>query len=391
MNAAWWQPTWLIARREMDERFRAKSFRIVTVLLMVAVGAGVVIPALVGKHHKTEKVGVLGAAAPALTQAAQEAGRLSGSQVSVVPVASVDDARKLLRAGTLAAVVVNGREVLVKQQQVGGTNSSSATFAGTLAQLVGLERKLAPGASAAALTNGVALPVRGVQPAPKSVASRVTAVVIDLLIYIVIFFYGLRIAQAVGEEKTSRVVEVLLATVRSTQLLTGKLIGFAALAFTQIFAAGATYAILGLAVGSHTIEGGVALMGALWLVLGFALYCTAFAAAGSMVTRQSDVGNVATPLMIPLILAYILAQGVVFGGASSFFHVLAFIPWTAPIAMPTLYAIGAASALQVVISAVLCILATIATARLAGLVYQRSVMRTDKRVKLREVLRADAV
>ncbi len=196
MSSAWWQPTWLIARREMDERFRAKSFRIVTLLLMVAVGAGVVIPAVVGKHHKTEKVGIVGAADPAIVRAAQEAGRVTGSRVSVRPVDSVASARKLLRAGTLAAVVVNGREVLVKQQQTGGTSSSSATFAGTLAQLVGLERRLGPGAGATALTNGVALPVRGVQPAPKSIASRVTAVVVDLLIYIVIFFYGLRIAQA---------------------------------------------------------------------------------------------------------------------------------------------------------------------------------------------------
>lgn len=64
MNAAWWEPTWLIARREIAERSRAKSFRIVTVVLMLAVAAAVVIPALVGHHHKTEKVGVLGASHP---------------------------------------------------------------------------------------------------------------------------------------------------------------------------------------------------------------------------------------------------------------------------------------------------------------------------------------
>jgi len=393
VNAAWWEPTWLIARREIAERSRAKSFRIVTVVLMLAVAAAVVIPALVGHHQKTEKVGVLGASDPAITRAALEAGRVTGNRVSVAPVASLDVAHRLLRAGTLAAVVADGREVLIKQQPISGTSSSSATFPGALAQLVVLERRLAPGTAASALTGGTGLPVRGVQPPPRSVASRFTALGVNLLIYIVIFFYGMRITQAVGEEKTSRVVEVLLATVRSTQLLTGKLIGFAAIALAQMLAAGVAFAVLAVAVGSHAIRGsagGVVLVGALWLVLGFGLYCSAFAAAGSMITRQSDAPNAALPLLIPLIVAYSLSNSALFGGSSSFFHVLAFIPWTAPIAMTTMFAVGAAPVWQVLVSALLCIVATVGTAKLAGVVYQRSVMRTGARVKLRQVLRPGA-
>jgi ABC-2 type transport system permease protein len=131
-------------------------------------------------------------------------------------------------------------------------------------------------------------------------------------------------------------------------------------------------------------------MGALWLILGYALYCAAFAAAGSMISRQSDAGNAAFPLLIPLILAYTLSNGVLFNGANSFYHVLAFIPWTAPVAMPTLYAVGAAPAWEVVVSALLSLVATLATVRVAGLVYERSVMRTGARVKLRQVLGSGA-
>ena len=321
MNATWWKPTRLIARRQMDERFQARSFRIVTVLMVIAVAAAVVIPALVGHHHKVEKVGVVGGSDPAITQAALEAGRVTGNRVSAVPVASLGPARTLLRSGTLAAVVVDGREVLVKQQPIGGTSSSTSTLACALAQLVGLERKLQRRAAASALTGGIALPVRGVEPPPRSLASRFTALGVNLLIYIVIFLYGMWIAQAVGDENMSRVVEVMLATVRSTQVLTGNLIGFAALAFAQMLALGVTFVVFGAAVGSHAIRGtagGVALMGALWLVLGYALYCSAFAAAGSMITRQPDAANVALPLLIPLIVAYSLSNSVLFNGANSF-------------------------------------------------------------------------
>jgi len=391
VNADWWGPTWLAARRELDERLRAKSFWVVNAILVVAVAAAVVIPALVGHQRSVERVGLLGADTPALRHAAATAGRFTQSTVSVTPVSSLAAARASLRSGALTAVLLDGREVLVKQQQVGNQQGSADTFAATLAQVSGLQRlieQLRPG-TAAAISAGVALPVRSVEGKPRDLASRFTGLGVALLIYLVIVFYGIRITQTVGEEKASRVVEVLLATIRPTQLLTGKVIGHGTLAFMQMLAAGAAFVIAGVAVGSNALQGtagGVALVGALWLVLGYGLYCSAFAAAGSLISRQSDAANASLPLLIPLVLAYALANGTLFGGASGFYHVLGFIPWTAPIAMPTLFAVGAAPAWQMIVSALICLLATAGTARLAGLVYQRAVMRTGARVRIRQVL-----
>jgi ABC-2 type transport system permease protein len=393
VHAGWWRDTLLIARREFEERSRARSFRVTTAIVILAVAAAVVIPAIVSHHRKIEKVGLLGASDSALTQAAIVAGRVTGNRVQVVSVASLDAARAELRSGALAAVIVDDREVLIKQQPVSGTTSSTGTFAGALAQLVGVAQRLPPGASRSALTNGIGVPIRGVEPAPRSLANRFTGLGVDLLIYLVIFFYGMAITQSVGEEKASRVVEVMLATVRPTQLLTGKVIGFAGLALVQMLLAGLTFVVCGLAVGSHALRGtagAVALVGALWLILGYALYCTTFAAAGATITRQADAANAALPLLIPLIVAYSLSTGVLFNGSYPFYHALAFIPWTAPVAMPTLFAIGAAPTWQMILSALLCVTATIVTARLAGLVYQRSVMRTGARVKLRQALRANS-
>ncbi|MGI8414203.1 MAG: ABC transporter permease [Solirubrobacteraceae bacterium] len=390
MIGAWWRDTWLIARRDGDDRLRARSFQVTTAIMVIAVAAAVLIPAAIGKHHSVQKVGVLGTADPALSQAASAAGRVTGNRVRIIPVATLDAARSGLRSGALVAVIADGREVLIKQQPAGGTTSSTGTFSGALAQLVGLVRRLPPGAAQSALTHGIALPIRGVEAPQRSTTTRVTGYAVVFLIYFVILFYGIRLTQSVGEEKTSRVVEVLLATVRPTQLLIGKVIGFAMLAFTQILALGGTYLVCGLAVGSKAIQGtagGVVLLGVIWLILAYALYCSAFAAAGSMITRQADASNAATPLMMPLILVFILSQGVLINGASTFYHVLAFIPWTAPIAMPVLFAVGAASVGQVVVSALITVVAIVATARVAGIVYQRSVMRTGARVRLRKILR----
>ena len=100
--------------------------------------------------------------------------------------------------------------------------------------------------------------------------------------------------------------------------------------------------------------------------------------------------NVTFPVALPLLLSYILSFGVIFGGSPpTFFEVLAYIPPTAPIASTTLYAIGDASIGEVLISAALCVLATAVTARVAARVYERSILRTGARVRLREALRGE--
>jgi ABC-2 type transport system permease protein len=73
-----------------------------------------------------------------------------------------------------------------------------------------------------------------------------------------------------------------------------------------------------------------------------------------------------------------------------FFHVLAFIPFTAPVAMPVLVAVGAVPALQVAVSAVITVASTVWMARLAGTSYGRAILRTGSRLKAREVLRSTA-
>jgi ABC-2 type transport system permease protein len=303
------------------------------------------------------------------------------TQIKAVPLPSVAAGRAGLKDGSLEAVLVDGREVLVKQRAAPGVSSNSETGARLLAQLAATGGKLP--------SQPPALPIRALEPPPPNLTPRLTGMGVIILIYLLIFVYGQRIAQGVGDEKQSRVVEVLLATLRPTQLLAGKVIGIGLVAIGQVAAALAVFIVLGLAVGSdlvHGASGGVVAIGALWFVLGFAFYCTAFAAAGSLLTRSSDAANVSFPLAIPLIAAYGISFSVLFGHVSTFYRVLAFLPPTAPVAMPTVYAVGGASALDIVVSAAITVAATIAMTWVGGLIYQRAIMRTGERVRLRQVL-----
>jgi ABC-2 type transport system permease protein len=392
MSRQWWGLTWLVARREIMDRGRARSFWIATVLLVIAVAAAAVIPALLKSSPSTARIGIVGNT-PALTAAAREAGKITGTPVAVVTLPGVPAADAQLQSGALAAVLVGSKEVLVKQVSVFGSNG----IATTLSQVVGLEKlfaQLPPAAVQQAISQHITLPVRGLKPPGRSAADRFTGLAVAILMYIILLTYGIRITIGVGEEKASRVVEVLLSTLRPVQLLAGKVIGMGVLAIGQIAAVVATYLILGHAAGATAVRGAstsVVLAGALWLLLGYAFYCTAFAAAGALISRQSDAYNAALPLQIPLILAYVLTYTVIYStSVNPFFHVLAFIPFTAPVDMPVLVAVGAAPGWQVAVSAVITIASTVAMARLAGAIYGRAILRTGGRLKARQVLRSAA-
>ncbi len=319
-----------------------------------------------------------------MTGVVREAGRLTGTAVTVVREPSLAAAEAALRSGQLDVALVNNSEVVVKQVQLagGGLAASIADVAG-LSKLLG---QLPPGAS----DRGVTLPVRGLTPPSASLSRRLTGLFTVVLVWILISAYGSQIANGVGEEKQNRIVEVILASVRPIQLLVGKVFGVGLLALAQALLMVAVFLGLGAAVGSSLVHGaaaGIVIVGAVFLVLGYAFYCTAFAAAGSLVSRQSDVGTVVLPVQLPLILAYALSYTVIYAnGASTFYHVLGFLPPTAPIAMPVLYAAGDVPAWQAAVSAVLVAVGTVWMARTAATIYARSILRTGSRVRLREVL-----
>ena len=387
MSRGWWTLTLLVARRELRERVNARSFRISTIILVIGVACAVGIPALVSGGGGPNKVGIVGGNQATLAATVRQAGSVLGEKVEAVPFTSQAAGETQLRKGKLDALYVGGHAVLIKQEPAQGASDTTARFAGAIAQLA-----RAPSPQAASTAQP--LPVRGLKRAPTSLSTRLTGMAVVVLIYLLIFIYGQRITSGVVEEKSSRVVEVLLASVRPAQLLTGKVIGMGATAFGQVAALVATFLIVAAATGSDLLHGaaiGVVLVGALWMVLGYALHCTAFAAAGSLITRESDAANVTFPVALPLLFAYALSFGIVFGGSSNgLFDVLAYIPPTAPIASTTLYAIGSIGLGQVAVSAVICVLTTVATARLAASVYERSILRIGARVRLREALRSES-
>ena len=207
-------------------------------------------------------------------------------------------AEAALRSGDLSAVLVGDTEVLVKQVPLGGVSGGLAT----LAQVAGLTRlvETVPGA-AAAVTHGIALPVRGLEPPRNRFIPADWPVHRDPGMG---HDQRLRVADRArdrrGEGQQDRGGAAL--SLRPIQLLVGKVTGIGLLALGQAAAMVIVFVVAGFASRSDLVHGaaiGIVLTGGVFVVLGYAFYCTAFAAAGSLVSRQSDVNSTILPVQLP--------------------------------------------------------------------------------------------
>jgi ABC-2 type transport system permease protein len=386
----------LVAQREVRERIRGRVFQVGTILILLVVVAAIVIPTLTRSKAQPDRVGVVGALSAPVRSALVASDSSMGDTMIVVPEADVAAADADLRAGRVDIVIVDGKELVVKEAVSASDVSTAAqlarVFATTLGTIAAFEAAGLSGTQVDIISHAKPLPITSLQPSPTRRKPSPGSIVSLILVFVMLTQYSTWILTGVAEEKSSRVVEVLLAALRPAQLLAGKVLGIGLVALSQ--AALIVGVALGVssAAGSNLLHGTgpVTVLAALvWLLLGYGFYCWLYAAAGSTVERQEQIQSLAFPLSIPLMVGYIASLvGATSGRPSTFLEVLAYLPPTAPFAMPTLVSFGAATWWQFAISVALSIASTIAVARLATSIYRRAILRTGRRVPIRELMSA---
>jgi ABC-2 type transport system permease protein len=386
--------TGLVAAREVRERLRGRVFRIGTLLILAVVAGAIVIPVVNrGKSHP-QQVAVVGPLPALLRAAIVAAGPRAGTTVRLVPEAGVEAARDGLRSGRVNLAVVNARAVMVNTAIGAADTSTTAQLVRAVARSLGADEAVeAAGlsaAQAAQLARARPLPVTSLEAGPVPGVARSTSIVGLILVFVMLTQYNTWTLIGVMEEKSSRVVEVLLAAIRPVQLLAGKVLGIGLVAFAQAALIVAVAIGLAEAVGSDLLHGTAPLVlvsTLVWLVLGYAFYCWVYAAAGSLAERQDQVQSLAFPLSPPIIFGYVISLTALGSGSpSGFFKVLAYLPPTAPFAMPVLVSLGRVTWWEFTAAAALSVLCTVAVARVAISIYRRAILRTGRRVRLREVV-----
>jgi ABC-2 type transport system permease protein len=379
----------LVTRREMIVRLRSRVFIGGTIVMVALVVIGIVGFSLLGGQTTPVRVGFSGGS-QALEQAFSASATALGQPVTVSTVTDEAAGRAQVSAGTLDVLVAGSATSPTAVVQ----KSAPSLVQAALERAVLVARLTAAGLSPADLASvmsGAQVPVEALQHAnPGLTQDRVVGLAVGILLWIALGLYGSQVAQGVVEEKASRIMEILLATVRPSQLLAGKIVGIGLVGLLQlvIVAAATLAAVAATNVVTTPAVGVTAVLGyLLWFLLGFLFYATAYATLAALVSRPEEVQGAVGLINVFQIGAYLLAYVYLVNPSSPLALVASVLPPFAPILMAVRISGGDLPAWQIGLALVLIVAATAGLVWLAGRVYANSAMRIGTRVRFMDAFR----
>jgi ABC-2 type transport system permease protein len=408
-----------VARREFLVRARTRSFVIGTLFLAVA-GAALALAPIGIRWFEGDvgtKVGVVNLADPALT--ADPVTRLSlllnastpsgekGFEVS----ASADEAaaRAAVEDGDLDAALVIERDpgpdltfIVISKDPPGRRTPELLRQASySLAIADRLDRLgVAPGDQATLFAPpevAVQTPTPAGPDEPSSgaemAATAIVGQVLIIFLLLAVILYGQWVAMSVAEEKSSRVMEIIISAATPFQLLGGKVLGVGGLGIVQLLAAAVPALVAFVLQGRiaeivlgappsdlelpQVLTAGVAGAFLVFFVLGYLLYAVLYAAAGSLVSRMEDVNNVVAPMSLIGTLGYLVAIYVSMGllpADATWVAVLSYVPFISPYLMVSRVIAGQAGLPEVALAAAILVVSIVVLLWLAARVYAAGVL-----------------
>jgi ABC-2 type transport system permease protein len=397
-----WRRVWLVAQREFVQRGRSKAYifsALFTTGLLVAL---IVIPAIISgldDGSTTYELGLVGEGNASLVQAAKllaaaQAPPDQTVQIHTTEYADEDAAQLGLRGGDVSLVLVDGEHLIAKSSNVFGNSSLQGLMqqAAGSERLRALTRNNADASEIAAILSSDPLTVDTLTGESTDDPTRAFIAYAGLiLMYMAILTYGTWTLTGVTEEKSNRVVELLLAAVRPYQLLAGKIIGIGLLGLGQLVVtvvAGLTAVHFAGNVDLPSLPIGSIASVLVWFTLGYGLYSIAFGTAGALVSRMEDAQTAAAPMTIVSVIGFFVSFRVLEDPDGSLATIFTFLPPTAPYVVPIRTAFDAIPLWQSVAAALLTVVAAYGLVRLAGRVYAGAILRLGGKVKIREAWRS---
>jgi ABC-2 type transport system permease protein len=349
--------TWLVAEREIRMRLRSKSFLVSSGILLLLVVGSIVAMSIFGANQSQPKIAAVGSAVATVE---------ATDSFDVVEAANVAEAEELVRDESVEAAVVPS------EGSVGLT-------------VIGLDD--APSSVVSLLSEAPEVEILEPSDQNQGIVYLVAIAFAGLFLSSALTF-GMMIAQSVVEEKQTRIVEILMATVPVRALLAGKILGSSILAFGQIISIAVAAGIGLLATGQNILlsEVGPSIG---WFVVffaaGFVMLAAMFAAAGALVSRQEDMNTTITPITTLLMVPYFLV--IFFYDNPLVLGIMSYVPFSAPIGMPLRVFLGAAEWWEPLLSMAILIGTTLAVIALGSRIYENGLLRMGAPVKLKDALR----
>jgi ABC-2 type transport system permease protein len=371
--------------RELRQAFRRRTFWVTVAIAFVASTAAGIQPAVLGGGRDAYEIGVVGGD-DALADALHATGRVLDADITLRPLASTAAAEDAVDEGAVTIAVVAGDTPSVVVRS--GQHAELAAFARQVLAQRQLAGDLAQaGLSPTQVEDAIGQPAVPIdQRRADDESRRGAAAIIAVGLYIILLMLTIQVSGGVAIEKANRISEVLLAVVRPAPLLFGKVIAVGLIGVLTLLA-GVVPVVVKLVLGGDLPAGLVSglVAGGAWFLLGAALYLTIAGALGALVERQEEAGSAVAPLSIILIGSYIVGQS---ASDSPLGAVLSVLPLSSAMVMPSRIAVGDASATAIAASLVLAAGSVVVAVRIGAGVYRRAIVRTGRRLKLGEVLRA---
>jgi len=406
-----------VIRREYLQRVRTKAFVLSTIGLPLFMAAVLVVPGILGARSAlaerelavVDRTGVL---FPRVEGALRQAG------FTLVEIPDEPGVEERLEAevegGKRSSYLILDGETLERGRVVFGGRERPNTIRRfgilqgvTRAALELRMEELGEDAEVAALLSGGELEVRLAGGRDDSALDQArglaTGFVGAFLLYMVLIVYGTTVLRAVIEEKTGRIVEIIISAMKPWELMLGKILGVGAVGLTQL-AVWVTSAILLATLGIPALVAflpemdaelirsliptlGLVLLMVLFFLLGYVLYSSLFAAVGAMCSSEEDAQQAQFPVMMLLIVPVILLMPMMDDPTAPWARVVSQIPFFAPILMFGRVGAGAAAGWEVALSLFLMAVAVPAVAWVAGRIYRVGILMQGKRPTLPELWR----
>lgn len=385
-------PVLLIARREIRTRLQQKGYRVGLGIALLVVVLACTLPALFASNGSRTSYDVgLSAPVDGQARALNEVAVAQGVRVRI-HLATEDAVRTKVRSGDWDAGVLAGRRIVARHPTDGAVAliETAHRLATTLEHL---RRAGLTGPQAAQALQVAPLPVTTTSGAADTQRQTI-AVISVVLLFSQLITFCTWVAMGVVEEKSSRVVEIVLAAVRPKQLLAGKLLGIGALAAGQVLTLGIVALVAGSAAKTLTVPASAmatVVVSFIGFVFAFAVFGALAAALGSTVSRQEEVSGILAPVTITLTVCYGASLAAANSPGSGFGRVLSIVPPISSLAMPARIANGGVAVIDIVLAVVLLVALAVGIVAVAARIYRASVLHSGTRVPLRRAWRGDAV
>jgi ABC-2 type transport system permease protein len=382
------KPWVLIAEREITTKLRDKTFIGSTLVMLLIVMVAVILPAVLAGKGGPDKIAVIDDAGLKVVQKASVTA--GGDGYEATRLADRPAAEKAVTDGKVKAALLpdaDGYVVLGKDRVDTGVESALREAAAA----VGMETNAGKaGLTPAELHAGTKVSLQLLKPGPlPDLVSDFVNIGLALVFYMTALGFGMMIAQSVVQEKESRVVEILAAAVPIRSLLWGKVLGNTVLALSQIVViAGAS--LIGLLATDQAaileVVAPVAGWFVVFFVLGFVALAGLWAVAGSLATRQEDLGSTTLPGQMILMIPFFFS---VFAGSSAK-TVASFVPIASSMSMPGRMLTEDVPVWQPLVAIALLLAATVLIVRMGARLYERTLLQTGRRLGYREALALEA-